>query len=155
MAEFLGVFAKDGLPHPYNVPNHPVYLIANIDKQHQAGTHWIAMYINVPAGTGSYFDPYGASPETEFTHFMCRLASNQWIYNRLRLQSSYSTTCGQFCVMFVWYKCRGYAFDEFIDLFHDEPTINEVVVTNFMKRQFGLDMPIIDTDYLAQRGEKL
>ena len=51
---FLGVFSRDNLPQPISLP---FSLIANIDKQVESGTHWIAMFVD-KKGRGEYFDSY-------------------------------------------------------------------------------------------------
>ena len=145
-ADFLGVFARDKLPLPRT--SKPICLIANVDKHNQRGSHWIAMYINPQTETGSLFDPYGVAPEEEFVTYMNTLTNGRWIYNTVRLQSEYSTTCGQYCVMFVYFKCRGYTFDEFIDLFTTDTVVNDFIVTDLIRTEFGVNFPILDIHYL-------
>ena len=147
-AEFLGVFAKDVLPNPVDVPNQPICLISNTDNYHLPGTHWVAVYVNVPEGRGTYFDSLALPPFPQFIDFLNALTDGQWVYNSIALQAPYSTTCGQFCLMFVWFKCKGYSFDDFIEIFHKDRDLNDVIVTDFVRNHFGVDTPIINPDYI-------
>lgn len=98
-----GVYPLDRIPR--RVKSKPIFFIVNTHKAKYKGEHWIAIYIPVK-GCAVYFDSYGLPPHhTQIKTFLKNNCS-KYIYNRRQLQSSVSTVCGEFCCMFLLYKCR-------------------------------------------------
>lgn len=112
--QFKGIFPSDCLPK-YKL-RKPAFVVANTDNSNQPGTHWVAFYFP-KTGKGEYFDSFGHGPiNIDFIKFLKRNSTN-YIYNKQQLQSDASNYCGQFCCMFLHYKCVGKTLKQFIKLF--------------------------------------
>ena len=99
---FKGVYARDQIKRV----SYPSAYIINNDPSTRPGRYWIAVFID-RREIGQYFDSYGLPPKVlGFTEFMNR-NSKKWIWNRKTLQGLYSAVCGQYCIYFVLFRCRG------------------------------------------------
>ena len=149
-ARFLGVYPRDKLPQPTTIPlSPPVTLIVNHDTAGSPGTHWSAMYVDAAEKIGCYFDPWGAPPFAPFASFLDALTRRNWVYNNKRLQSFISTTCGQFCLVFIWHKCRGYSFAHILNMFEDSQVVNDRLVVRFVTEHYGMRTNVVDKDFLG------
>ena len=110
---FLGVFPCDKLPR--NVPR-PSCIIANTQPSGTAGEHWIAIFIN-KEGYGDYFCSYGVTPLFVFCDFLNRECVD-WNYSQKRIQSSMSTTCGQYALFFLFCRAHGLSLSKFLSFLH-------------------------------------
>ena len=128
---FLGVFAADELPShfPWSCG-----LVVNTDPRSEPGTHWLAIYID-GNGHGEYFDSYGLKPFVpQHLKFLNRL--KQWRYNKTKLQSLTSTLCGQYCVLYLDSKFRGYSLNRFLRNMVKHPYKDGYVMQRFFQK-FG------------------
>ena len=72
--------------------------------------------------------------------------------NSKQLQSEFSTTCGQWCMYFVWRKCMGWNMKNITSPFKSEmPLTNDNVMNNLVKKTFGTDKDVIDRSFLKQQ----
>ena len=123
---FVGVFSRTRIPI---TNNFPASYIINLDEYGSKGSHWIALYItnkNI-----SIFDSFGGN------YFI------NSFYNKGRkivcspkvLQDYTSTTCGMYCVLFIWFSSRGYTMGEFLSIFTKNKIINDEAVKLYFKSQ--------------------
>lgn len=111
---FKGVFPADCLPKAKL--KKPAFVVANTDNASQPGTHWVAFYFP-KSGKGEYFDSFANGPiNAYFIKFLQKNCST-YTQNNKRVQSDFSTYCGQFCCMFLYYRCVGKTLKEFLKLF--------------------------------------
>jgi len=120
---FLGVFPKDMIPR---TRTHSC-LIANTDKSNQKGTHWIAMYKDI--NICEFFDSYGRPP------FKNKYLGKNYIYNNKILQSFNTYVCGEYCLYFLYYRCRGNTLIEIIDTLKCE---GDSIVEDFVSQNFDI-----------------
>lgn len=110
---FRGVFPSDKLPKTFK---KPALLIANTDPSTKRGSHWIAFFIP-KTGQPEYFDSLGQTPEKkEFIDFLKRHGA-KFVHNKKRLQGSFSTTCGNYCGVYLYFKSKKASFKQFLKLF--------------------------------------
>lgn len=110
---FRGVFPSDKLPQKIK---KPALLIANVDPSFKKGCHWVAFYIP-KVGKPEYFDSIGRGPEQkDFIKFLNKHGKS-YIRSRKRLQGSYSTTCGNYCGVYLYFKAKRMSFNKFLNLF--------------------------------------
>ena len=103
LSGYLGTFAVNELNDLY-ISHYPCYIVVNLDKRGNDGTHWIAiaMYIN------DIFicDSLGALlPSDEFPsdliNFLYRVSFRRDLFITQQLQSSTSESCGLYCILFI------------------------------------------------------
>lgn len=136
---FLGVFASDQLP--YGIRKYPVCFIANVDPAYEYGSHWIACYLSSPHHL-EFFDSFGREPS--------RFPGSIWNYvrrfpyvnyNVVSLQSNVSAVCGQYCIYYLYSKCRGYTLNDMLLSFVSHPLYNDRSVYLFVARHFRVRAP--------------
>lgn len=57
--------------------------------------------------------------------------------NKKQLQSRDTNVCGQYCLIFLLCRCRGFLIDYFLHLFSNQMHINDELVYDIIKRYFG------------------
>ena len=122
--------SRDTLPQN---PEEGFYIV-NFDRHGQPGSHWICMQIG--KSSNSYFDSYGKkAPKFVEAHFHSFLGNKKIERNSKQLQSEFSTTCGQWCMYFVWRKCTGWNMKNITSPFKSEmPLMNDYVMNNLVKK---------------------
>ena len=130
---FRGVFPADKLPTRFK---KPALLIANTDPSTQKGSHWVAFYVP-KSGKPEYFDSLGRSPhKKEFLQFL-RKQSKTFTHNKKRLQGSFSTTCGNYCGVYLYFKSKKSSFERFLKLFSDKDfQLNDEKILDLYKKIF-------------------
>lgn len=108
---FLGVYASDTLPR--SITHLPALIIVNTDVISKPGTHWQAIFIGKDR-RGEFFDSYGLPPfVTHHINFLNKMCIS-YRYNTRDLQAINSTTCGEYCVMYLLFKAHGYTMSQFV-----------------------------------------
>ena len=76
-------------------------MIVNTETSVQAGRHWVVIELN----HGYYFDSLADFDvmTNKFEPFMLRY-NNQYIFNKTRFQSEYSSLCGLYCLYYLYYR---------------------------------------------------
>ena len=142
----LGCFPRDKLP-PGNIP---FGLVANTDQSNEEGTHWVALWVGSD-GYGEYFDSYGQQPLQTFQNYLDQHAVQGWKEAvKKQIQGFLSSVCGQYCLYYLYNKCRGRSVVEFGD---DLPA-NDAVVTEFVNRKFALDIDTYDVNFVLNQISK-
>lgn len=123
---FGGIFPSDSLPrHKQRFTS----FIMNLDPKHLPGIHWVAVYFK--GDTALFFNSYGKPPSRrDILHFLKRNCK-QIKWNTLQFQNFYTTSCGQFCLFFLFRTCRNL---DITDLSASNRNKNKLLITCFMKR---------------------
>lgn len=127
-----GVYPRDLLPLSVNSPSA---IVVNTDPQSRPGTHWTAIYIN-EYRAADFFDSYGKPPNKESKDFIQR-NSRTSRFSTASLQSLTSTVCGQYCVLFLFFRSRGVSMDRFLSIFTNSATLNDRLVCLLFAKYFG------------------
>ena len=116
--KFNGVFSRDNLPNAIrpkgldSAIKNGAYVI-NLDKYHDIGTHWVALYVNNK--TVTYFDSFGVEHiPKEIMNFISR---KKIITNIYRIQACDSIMCGYFCIGFINFMFNGKSLTDYTNLF--------------------------------------
>lgn len=133
---FLGVFPSDQLPR--RIHRYPACFICNVDKSTEPGSHWVAFYLTLPEEV-EFFDSYGNKP-TFFEGTLSNYASHfsRVLFNPLVLQTNVTAVCGQYCVFYIYCRCRGKTLKQFLSHFVTENLSNDRRVYNFVAKRFGV-----------------
>ncbi len=125
----LGIFSRDTIPIPHCYPS---CLIANSDSSYEHGTHWLALFFESPYHT-EFFDRYGLMPFVYGINYLPNKFNNQCF------QSERSTVCGQFCLYYLYYRCRGLSLSDVqSNLNSCAPLLNDHKVNCFVHKYFQI-----------------
>ena len=146
---FIGVYAANHVPS--NVSKAPVCFIANTDPSWKPGCHWVAVYVD-HENNAEFFDSYGRYPDiyhNKIYGFLKRFENCK--LNHTQLQSSFSSTCGQFCLYFLYWRCRGVSFERIMSGFDKSQDTNDFLVTTFVNGLFDKKTKVYDVDYIVNQ----
>ena len=104
---FGGIYAKDQLTTDMIKQNH--FYIINLDDSIGPGTHWTCFYYK--NRKIEYFDSYGLKPPKI-------ISSYKYIYNSSQLQSYDTTSCGFYCLYYIYHRNIGLTFYDIIKRFN-------------------------------------
>ncbi len=113
-------------------------IIFNTSNNDTKGKHWCALYKSIDIEEIQFFDSFGlpyyyyGSDVVEFL----RKKSKVVRYNSRQLQPNSSSTCGMFCLYFIYKRMCGISFDEFLSLFSSNKFKNATLVYNFVSNSF-------------------
>ena len=148
---FGGVFPRDKLPS--KVKTFPRAYIANTDNSREPGKHWVVFFFE-NEHYAEFFDSYGNAPEylaPEFERFLKKNVAN-YVHNTERLQGDYSTVCGQFCLFFLYQRCRGRDIFDIVRLLGDDAEINDMMVNEFINLKYDINYDVTDLNYLVKQA---
>ena len=131
---FLGVFSSDQLPAM--VMSYPACFVCNTDRSTEPGSHWIAFYIISPNEV-EFFDSFGNEPAA-FQGPILNFASR---YSRVTynpMQSNVTAVCGQYCIYYLYSKCKGQSLNFFLSFFVFKNMCNDYRVYNFVAKRYGV-----------------
>jgi hypothetical protein len=111
--KFLGVFSSD--IHPRSVKKKTFFLIFNLSKHFQKGSHFIAIAkMNKKV---IYFDPLGNKcSNMGILKFLLKIKS-KIIFTKKQIQSDHSIFCGFFCLAFLLYISKNKSLKSFLKIF--------------------------------------
>lgn len=138
LQETGGVFSTDNLPQKEIIKKS--YII-NTDPSYLPGKHWVVVYFPKDS-SGEFFDSLGRSPAS-YSHyildFLIENSSKEFIYNTQVLQPSRSSTCGMYCLFFLYYRVRGFSFEKILKYFSKNLEHNDNIVIEFFFHHFGME----------------
>lgn len=101
--KFYGVFPCNHLPEKIV---KPALIIGNTDPSWKRGRHWAAFHFP-KKGPAEYFDSFGGHPTNKYFIRFLKRNSVSYNVNTKRLQGDFSSTCGFYCFIFVYWCCFG------------------------------------------------
>lgn len=125
------VFAANRIP--LNV-SRPFFAVVNLDPDSKPGSHWVAISID-SNGLGEYFDSYGRNASSYHKSFLARNCHN-WYYNSKILQNYFTTVCGEYCLVYLYFKFKGLSMKTFLNLFTEETMFNDLLVREMFNSIF-------------------
>lgn len=144
---FAGVFPIDKIPKLKNKPKKKLFFIFNLDPSYKSGSHWVSVMLN-PRGKNCFFDSYGWPPNLRIKNMM----RNNFNYNRHQLQHPLSTSCGQWCIFFIWEKMKGLSLTEITSKFSRSMFLaNDHIMNSIVQRRFKTQQKVIDKHFLKSQ----
>ena len=128
--KIIGVYASNDIPKKkYPLPYG---LIVNTDPHHPPGKHWVAFYID-ERGLLETFDSYGIPPSL-YSPLMERFMNyfEEQLIKTKRLRGSETRVCGQYCILYLMWRCKGYSMKDIINIFDRNFKMNDQFVYNFI-----------------------
>lgn len=147
---FGGVYAADTLKERERDKVKNRYYVVNLDKSNQPGSHWIAIYVAENGEDNEYFDSYGWRPHANALKFETFM-NFSYIYQNRQLQHPVSTVCGQYCMFYIWCKCKGKTLQQIVDLFPqgNHFVTNDTMVNAAIEQLFKTDQEVFDKQFMS------
>lgn len=118
-------------PHAY---------IVNTDIHSNPGLHWVVLYLP-DFHSVEFFDPFGLQPKSwhpNFSVFFRSLRERnphlKRFQNDTQIQSIFSNLCGYYCILFLVLRSNNFTFQECLQIFPQNPTLNDQHVNQVMRR---------------------
>lgn len=87
---------------------------------------------------GEYFSSYGDYPKNKYFLKFLNNNSSSFVTNTHRLQSDFSSTCGQYCCVYLYYRSKGKSLKYFLNLFSkSDYEFNDRKIMRLYKKHFG------------------
>lgn len=125
-----GVYPADRIPR---VLAKPAVIIANEQDHTLPGSHWVAMYFS-RNGRAVFFDSYGRPPQRKLFTNRLKINSARFEWNKKKLQSDFSSVCGQWAFIFLTYMNRGFSLREFLKMFSKNTNKNDKLIAKLYKK---------------------
>ena len=119
---FIGVYPIDLIPQ--DLPK-PLIIAVNLDSSEKKGSHWIVLHYQ--RKHVEYFDSLGKQPGKEI-HNLLTSKGFTCKYNKKRLQSPYTKSCGLFCFYYIYYSPRKIDYNVLLTNFSSNLECNEDIV---------------------------
>lgn len=121
---FLGVLAYDELP---SVKQRKGFYVVNTGRSSTPGIHWIVVLkLN---GIIEFFDSLANKPEHYTVELEKYLILNGPDYKMsTKIIQGKSDFCGNYCVIFCYFRCEGYSMSDFLGLFSSNLQKNDKMV---------------------------
>ena len=119
---FDGVYAYDT---GRDMVNEPSLIIVNTDPSNKPGQHWLLLFFH--GGKCQFFDSLGHEIEhypklLKFVHIF----TDRILYSGKRIQPNNTSVCGQYCLFYAYYCCKGFPMMNILDKFY-ECTAKEIL----------------------------
>ena len=146
------VCASDELPDKSTLKYNEdgiTFIVVNLDPSYLPGSHWVAIRLGASKKIiTEYFDSYGQDPDETIQTYI----GANYIAQTKQLQSPMSTICGQWCMYYILYRCRGYSLTEFVSQFNKNLKLNDKIVNEYINSEFtGAHEPLMDLDFWASQ----
>ena len=81
---------------------------------------------------------HGKHPINDNKHFLDFINRNvvEWEHNKIQLQSAFSTVCRQYCIYFLYHRCRKSSMSSIVNSFVNDKLRNDQLVYNFVRRKY-------------------
>lgn len=141
---FRGIFPIDKIP---SLPT-PGYYIINLDKSHEPGSHWVSVQIKAK-GKNEFFDSYGFPPQCKE---LKQMVGKKIIINKKKLQFKYSTSCGQWCLYYIYFSHLGFSIPKIFANFSGKNSYaNDYHMNNIICILYKIKTKVIDEKFLTDQ----
>ena len=127
---YIGTFALDELDN-LRISRLPCFLVVNLDKRRNPGTHWIAIaiyhndvYVCDSLGT---LLPSSSFP-TGLINFLHLISFKKSLHITKQLQNEFSDTCGFYSAVFVHEMAKYNSYERFLKCFSSDYFVNDIFV---------------------------
>lgn len=149
--QFVGVFAADQVPTkpPLLTSDLKKCYVLNTDKSTEPGSHWVCVVFQ-PHEKPVYFDSYGLKP---FVSSIESFLGLDYDFNSTQLQHPLSTTCGEWCILFILCYLSGHSLKCILNLFENSPDLllNDYAVNKFVNKISGKRRHVINKKFLREQ----
>ena len=127
---FGGTWALDEIEKKWKrCQQVPVCFVVNSAPSWHPGTHWTAVYLD--NGSMEHFCSFGIDAPEKLADLM----GCHYQRNTRRLQTTTSDLCGEYCILYLLCRCRGYSLQDFVKCFSRDTSVNDKIVNISMSRR--------------------
>jgi hypothetical protein len=126
---FLGCFPLDMIP---KITRYPSCIIVNNQISNSSGEHWLAIYYNSKK-KATFFDSFGLHPRHYKLEKFLKNTSEKYDYNKIPIQSIFSSYCGYYCLLFLLFISRKKSLKYILKLFKD-PFTNDRLINQLINK---------------------
>jgi hypothetical protein len=123
---FGGTWSIDTIPTP---TTYPTCYIINSSPSWHPGSHWTAVYLD--KSVREHFCSYGMAPPD---NAILDLLGRRYAQNSRQLQTATGDLCGQYCILYLMCRCRGYTMKKFVGCFTTKTNVNDFIVRKLLPR---------------------
>jgi hypothetical protein len=115
-------------------PKKYIGVVFNLDKHNEPGSHWIALFVNIPKAEINYWDSYAISPPNEVEALMDKLVKQgsklskpikfKKQINKVRHQYK-GSECGVYSCNFIIQQLEGNPYEKVINTIIHDDEMNE------------------------------
>lgn len=126
---FHSVISYEELPQKEQHFEHERIYIVNTDEMNDPGIHWVAIFLS-NKGIAEFFDSLGRAPEEYSPYIQSFMINNgpEYLISLKRIQGD-KPVCGNFCILYCYFKCLGYSMTEFVEMFSEDYENNDYLVS--------------------------
>jgi hypothetical protein len=104
-------------------PKKYIGVVFNLDKHDEPGSHWIALFVNIPKAEINYWDSYAVKPPTEVVTLMDKIATQGSKLDKpIKFKKNINTKrhqykgseCGVYSCNFIIEQLEGKSFDQVV-----------------------------------------
>jgi len=114
-------------------------VIFNLDRHDQSGSHWVALYINIPKSLITYYDSTASEPPEDIKYFINMVGiklnklngKNIYEYNKKRHQYG-GSECGMYSMNFIIESLKGQTIKDFENKVITDREVN--ILRNYLYR---------------------
>ena len=129
MSETLdGIYPIDKLPMFTHLAK---FYFINSDPSFLPGKHWVCVF-SPNSSHPEFFDSLGRAPSA-YSDAIPIFLGEKYVYNSIRLQAPNSSTCGLYCLYYLYHRLRGHTFFEILDRFSKDLEHNDALVIDFYR----------------------
>lgn len=121
-----GIFPIDKLPQNHTIDS---FYFINTDPSYLPGEHWVGAFFPEKSPP-EFFDSIGQYPSI-YSENITQFLGEKFIYNPVRLQTPYSSTCGLYCLYYLYHRCRDLPFMDILQVFSKNTNYNDNIVIDF------------------------
>jgi len=146
---FQGVYAINELPND-EIPKerkNKMFFIVNLSPSYESGSHWVAVMLNTGNEKNIFFDSYGG--KSSVNKILHEFMEGNYTFSKKRVQHYATTVCGQWCMFFIWEKCRGCSLKEMLKPFAERDHLtNDHWINKIISKHFKTDENVINREFL-------
>ena len=107
------------------------FFITNTDQHDKPGTHWTAWMVD--GDKVEFFDSFGRSPDSKHfpKQFREYVRGKSVLFSSFRVQQFSSSTCGYFCMYYIYFRSLGLDFSYIFNQFKNLKENDDIVISFF------------------------
>ena len=150
-----GVLPSDQLPPKPDSRDldHDIFFVINLDPSTKPGSHWVVCYFRNNNIKPLYFDSYGFPPTIDSIK---DFVGEDYEHNTRAVQHPLSTSCGQWCIFFVYHQIYKNEMGKNVKTFKQRFSKSDLLkndheINHWINTVFGVENKVIERDFLCNQ----